>query len=254
MNNKFKKLILVFTLIIFSTSTYSDNHLVLFPTDLKKAMNTDFKRIYMDLGYDKWFYNIDIHQKAWNDFSKFWNNAENALHNIQNKDSIIGKKLICKTNETGLDDKPFNETHAFIFVPAHIVLDEIGKPSKAEFEVLSFFMQDTSRLPYFRPGFDNHAILLGLKSGYSYSISEVDKIHIQKLGSNNYMSIDRRKLTYSYQGGSKIGKCQFYDEQWEKHHGHIYDYFVSKKIYKDLYKTVLDHIKKIKEKKSKNKI
>ena len=46
MNNKFKKLILAFTLIILSTSTYSDNHLVLFPTDLKKAMNTDFKRIY----------------------------------------------------------------------------------------------------------------------------------------------------------------------------------------------------------------
>ena len=65
MNNKFKKLILVFILIIFSSSTYPDNHLVLFPTDLKKAMNTDFKRIYMDLGYDKWFYNIDIHQKAW---------------------------------------------------------------------------------------------------------------------------------------------------------------------------------------------
>ena len=83
------------------------------------------------------------------------------------------------------------------------------------------------------------------------------EIQINKLGSDQYLAIDRETLEYSYtdvRGDQiQIGKCELYNDRWVEYHGHAFNY-LDNKVGKELYKNVLKHIKKNNKKKENRKL
>ena len=245
-------------ILLLSSTLYADDNRILFKSNVESAVDTkQLKQIYLDLGYDRFWYDPYSHQAEWEEFAEFWNKSENALYDNNYQDGLVGKRLLCRTKERDMEGDVMKEHHIHTFVPSKLVVDSQGIASRKEAEVLSLRLQDTSKLPYIMPSHGYKAIMLGMMGGHVDSDIEDMEIHIQKLGSRQYLKINRETLEYYYMDSRgndiKIGKCELYNERWVEHHGHAFNYLY-KKVGKELYKNIFNHIKKNNKKKEKRKL
>ena len=250
-------LAVLFTLTL-SSVLYAEDNRILFSPNVKDAVDTkQLKQIYLGLGYDKYWYDQNSHQREWEKFVVFWNKAENAFHENNYQEGLVGKRLLCKTKEKDFEGNIIKEHHIHTFVPSSLVVDSQGIASRKEAEILSLRLQDTSELPYLMPGHHYDAIILGMMGGHVDSDIQDMTIQINKLGSDQYLTIDRETLEYSYtdvRGDQiQIGKCELYNNRWVEYHGHAFNY-LDNKVGKELYKNVLKHIKKNNKKKENRKL
>ena len=245
-------------ILALSSTLHADDNRILFSQNVKDAIDTkQLKQIYLDLGYDKHWYVQSRHQTEWEKFAVFWNKAENAFHEKNYQEGLVGKRLLCKTKEKDFEGNIIKEHHIHTFVPSSLVVDSQGFASRKEAEILSLRLQDTSELPYLMPGHHYDAIILGMLGGHVDSDIQDMAIQINKLGSDQYLTVDRETLEYSYTDvrGDKIqiGKCELYNDRWVEHHGHAFNY-LDNKVGKELYKNVLKHIKKNNKQKENRKL
>ena len=253
-----KNLLAILFILILSSALYAEDNRILFSPNVKDAVDTkQLKQIYLGLGYDKYWYDQNSHQREWEKFVVFWNKAENAFHENNYQEGLVGKRLLCKTKEKDFEGNIIKEHHIHTFVPSSLVVDSQGIASRKEAEILSLRLQDTSELPYLMPGHHYDAIILGMLGGHVDSDIQDMEIQINKLGSDQYLAIDRETLEYSYtdvRGDQiQIGKCELYNDRWVEHHGHAFNY-LDNKVGKELYKNVLKHIKKNNKKKENRKL
>ena len=250
-------LAVLFTLTL-SSVLYAEDNRILFSPNVKDAVDTkQLKQIYLGLGYDKYWYDQNSHQREWEKFVVFWNKTENAFHENNYQEGLVGKRLLCKTKEKDFEGNIIKEHHIHTFVPSSLVVDSQGIASRKEAEILSLRLQDTSELPYLMPGHHYDAIILGMMGGHVDSDIQDMTIQINKLGSDQYLTVDRETLEYSYtdvRGDQiQIGKCELYNNRWVEYHGHAFNY-LDNKVGKELYKNVLKHIKKNNKKKENRKL
>ena len=250
-------LAVLFTLTL-SSVLYAEDNRILFSPNVKDAVDTkQLKQIYLGLGYDKYWYDQNSHQREWEKFVVFWNKTENAFHENNYQEGLVGKRLLCKTKEKDFEGNIIKEHHIHTFVPSSLVVDSQGIASRKEAEILSLRLQDTSELPYLMPGHQYDAIILGMMGGHVDSDIQDMTIQINKLGSDQYLTVDRETLEYSYtdvRGDQiQIGKCELYNDRWVEYHGHAFNY-LDNKVGKELYKNVLKHIKKNNKKKENRKL
>ena len=250
-------LAVLFTLTL-SSVLYAEDNRILFSPNVKDAVDTkQLKQIYLGLGYDKYWYDQNSHQREWEKFVVFWNKTENAFHENNYQEGLVGKRLLCKTKEKDFEGNIIKEHHIHTFVPSSLVVDSQGIASRKEAEILSLRLQDTSELPYLMPGHHYDAIILGMMGGHVDSDIQDMTIQINKLGSDQYLTVDRETLEYSYtdvRGDQiQIGKCELYNDRWVEYHGHAFNY-LDNKVGKELYKNVLKHIKKNNKKKENRKL